>query len=117
MRESGGVEADLAGVIGHVLARRPQAGASVFQPGQARDARRAGDQRLPLRPEAIIDLEHFGQTVFLAAMAVPVHAHMPVDWLLRATERRQRIMKAGLVALHADQQRIASRGSFLKSPF
>jgi hypothetical protein len=34
VRESGGVEANLAGVVGHLLARRPQAGAGVLQPSQ-----------------------------------------------------------------------------------
>jgi hypothetical protein len=40
-----GIEADLAGVIADLLARRPQAGPGVLLEGQARDA---GDQRLPL---------------------------------------------------------------------
>src|ERR671938_1272579 len=104
------IQTDLTGVVGDVPARRPKAGAGVLDPGQARDAGRTGHQRLPLRTEAVVNVENLGEAMLLAAMAMAVHRFMTADRLLLLTEPGHGIMKTGLVGLHADQQGIAGRG-------
>src|SRR3954468_23484642 len=67
-----GIEADLAGVIADLLARRPQAGAGILLEGQARDPGDAGDQRLPLGVQLTGGVEDLDQSMLLAAMTPPV---------------------------------------------
>src|SRR3954452_8914651 len=50
-RDGGSVEADLAGVIGDLLARGPMPGAGVLHPGRARNWSRTGYRAPPRRIE------------------------------------------------------------------
>src|SRR3954453_3345422 len=71
--KAGRCQRHLAGIVGHLLARPPQARLGVLHPGEARDAGHRGDQGLPLWIEAGLSLEDFEHTVLLPSMAVPVH--------------------------------------------
>src|SRR3954468_21899847 len=76
--EGRGVEPDLAGVEGDLLAPGPQPGAGVLAPGQARDPGRAGDPRPPVRVEGALPLEDLDAAVLLAAGPAAVDRLEPV---------------------------------------
>jgi hypothetical protein len=119
MCENRGTEADLAGIVGDLLPRGPQAGAGVLYPGQARNAADAGDVRAPFGREVwnVVNIEYLGEAVLLPAVAVPVYTRMAIDWPLCIAQRCQCIMQARLVALDADEQSVASGGGSFKAPF
>src|SRR3954447_19222072 len=83
------VQPGLAGVEGDLLGPDPQPGAGVLAPGQARDPRRAGDPRPPVRVEAAVHLEHLDAPVLLAAVPAAVDRLEPVGGLPLGAEGGQ----------------------------
>jgi len=110
-----GVMTGLAGVVADLLARGPQAGASVLDVGQARDPGDAADQRLPGRVQKAGGVEHFDTAVLLAAMAAAVHSFMAVEGAAGGAKPGQGRVQGGLVVLEADQQGVAGGGG-LREP-
>jgi hypothetical protein len=111
------VKRDLAGIIGDLLARLPQAGARVFAPGQAGDARHAGDEGLPLGREMAGYFEELDTSVLLPAMAGAVHRLVPIHRHPPSAEGLDRLKQFGLVVLDADQQRVAGTCGAGEGPF
>src|SRR3712207_6166421 len=87
------IQADLTGVVGHLLASFPQAGARVLQPSQPGAAGPAADQRLPVRAGPVVNLEDLATAVLLAAMVTAVHRLISADWLLLIAERGHRVVQ------------------------
>src|SRR3954451_18337981 len=104
------VQPGLAGVEGDLLGPDPQPGAGVLAPGQARDPRRAGDPRPPVRVEAAPHLEDLDPAVLLPAVPAAVDRLEPVGGLPLGAERNQGVTEARLVVHHPHQQRVAGRG-------
>jgi hypothetical protein len=109
--EIGGREADLASIVGDLLARPPQAGARVLAPGQPSDARRAGQERLPVGVKITGGLEELDMAVLLAAVADAIHGRVLIDGGSPCAEALDRLKQAGLVGLDADQQGVAGAGA------
>src|SRR3954466_5701104 len=85
-------------------------GAGVLAPGQARDPRRAGDPRPPVRVEAAVHLEDLDAPVLLAAVPAAVDRLEPVGRLPLGAQRDQGVRRARLVVLPPPQGPVAGRG-------
>jgi hypothetical protein len=115
--ETDSIKRDLAGIIGDFLAGLPQAGARVFAPSQAGDARHARNEGLPCGRELPGCREDLDAPMFLPSVAAAVHRLVSIDRRLSGAERLDCLKKARLIVLDADQQCIASAGGSGESFF
>jgi hypothetical protein len=106
--EGRGVERDLAGVVGDLLAPPPQAGGGVPDPGPAGDPRDGGDVAPPARRQ-VGGREDLDPAVLLAAVAVAVDRLVAVDRCVLGAQGDEGVMQAGLVGLDPGEQRVAGR--------
>ena len=117
LSEAGRWQRHLARIVGHLLARPPQARLGVLHPGEARDAGHRGDQGLPLRIEAALGLEDFDSAVLLPSVVVPVHLLMAVSRCGLSTQAGQTLKKAQLVGFDTDQQGATGLGRTREGSF
>jgi hypothetical protein len=115
--KAGRRQRDLAGIVGHLLARPPESRLGVFHPGEARDTGHRGDQGLPFRIKAGVGPEDFDRAVLLPSVMVPVHLLMTVNWGCLSAQAGQVIEKAGLVGFDTDQQGAARLGRTREGSF
>jgi hypothetical protein len=114
------VEPGLAGVVGHILAPPPQAGAGVPEPGPAGDPGDGGDVALPARREVGgCGREDLDPALLVTATAVAINRLVAIDRRVPGTQGDGGVIQAGLVGLDPGEQGVAGprrpRGGFFGS--
>src|SRR5690242_14630642 len=104
------LERDLAGVVGHLTPRPPQAGTGVPAQGVAGDTHDAGDEGPPVGGEAIVDGEDLDAAALLTTVGTMVDGVEVIDRGPGFARGDQGVMQAWLVVLHPHQERVAGRG-------
>jgi hypothetical protein len=102
------LERDLAGVVGHLTPRPPQAGAGVPAQGAAGDTHDAGDEGPPVGIEPLGG-EDLDAAVLLAPVDTMVDGGEVIGRGLAGAQAGQALKQARLVVLDPRQQRVAGR--------